>query len=263
MFNGIVQIGFFVFGFGMIFVWTFVSNVDLSFITFRGAIERTTGHVTQVVETNAKESHTRIYANHYAYSVGGQLHEGVSYSKGDDLAAGAQVDVEYKASNPAVSRIAGMRTGMFSPAVLFVVIFPAIGAVLIYAGFVSGKRRNYLLGNGMFTTGKLVGKRPTNMRVNKRTVYELTFEFTAIDGRQCKATANSSITDKLEDESEEPLLYDPNDPEKACLLDDAPARPQFNEIGELRGNMVKAMALLILPAIVMAANALALVLKLR
>jgi len=152
---------------------------------------------------------------------------------------------------------------MFGPFVAFVLIFPLIGAAIVYFSLTVGAKRNDLLRNGVLAYGTLTGKRPTNMTVNKRRVFELTYAFTAQDGRQCEATANSSITDKLEDDAQEPLLYDPNDPSRAFLLDDAPARPQFNEIGELKGRPAAAIALLILPAIVIIGHGLAMLAKLR
>lgn len=262
-FNGFGQIGWFVFGFGMIFVWGFVANGDYSSLTFRGPYDQSSAYVTRVDDTRARENGSRIYANHYEYSVAGQRFEGTSYSRGDHSHQGAFVRVEYTPSNPARSRITGMRRGMFGPFVAFVIVFPLIGFAIVYGSLVVGGKRNDLLRNGALAYGTLIGKRPTNVTVNKRRVFELTFTFTAQDGRQCEAKASSSITSKLEDEAQEPLLYDPNNPERAFLLDDAPARPQFNEIGELKGRPVAAIALLILPVIVLLGHGLVLLAKLR
>lgn len=263
MFNGIAQIGWFVFGFGMIFVWGFVANGDFSFLTFRGPFEQARARVTSVDDTRASENHSTIYANHYEYSVAGEPFAGTSYSTGNRPTEGETVEVEYAPSNPARSRIVGMRRAMFGPFVAFVLIFPLIGFALLYGGFVVGRNRNDLLRNGAFAYGTLTGKRPTNVTVNKRRVFELTFAFTAQDGRQWEAKARSSMTEKLEDEAQEPLLYDPNDPEKAFVLDEAPARPRFNENGEMTGRPAAAIALLILPAIVIVGHGLVLVAKLR
>ena len=112
------------------------------------------------------------------------------------------------------------------------------------------------------TTGVLKAKRATNTTVNNRRVFELTFAFTARDGRQSEAKARTSITERLQDEREEPLLYNPEKPEDAIMLDEASSRPQFDESGTLQGRPVAAFFSMILPAIVIAANVLALLAKL-
>jgi hypothetical protein len=263
MFGGFAQIGWFVFGFGMIFFWAFAGNADLSFITFRGAVEQTTGKVTRVEETGASENESVVVANHYEYSVAGQRLTGTSYSTGSRAAAGEEVTVEYKPGSPERSRIAGMRRGHFGPFVFFVTIFPLIGFVIVYFCAKGGFKRSRLLSNGVFTTGRLIDKEPTNVTVNDRRVYELTFEFTARDGRRCEAKARTSDPSRLEDEHDEPLLYDPNNPSEAYLLDEVPGRPEINGVGELVGRPAAAIASLVLPAIVIGAQVAYLYFKLK
>lgn len=38
---------------------------------------------------------------------------------------------------------------------------------------------------------------------------------------------------RLEDEKQEPLLYDPENPERSCLLDEIPSPPKFDVEGQL------------------------------
>jgi hypothetical protein len=257
LFNGISQIGWAVFGFGMIFFWAFVSNGDYSFITFRGPFEHATGKMVSVVDTGARENRQSISACHYEYSVAGYSFSGTSYTNGSAGTQGDNVDVEYQAGHPEKSRIAGMRRAMFGPFVLFVVIFPAIGLILLVVAMRIGMKRNHVLREGVFTTGVLKDIQPTNMQVNRQTVMALTFEFTARDGQRHEVEARTTNPARLQDEAQEPLLYDPNNPTKAWVLDDAPARPAMGMNGELVGSPVRAFAFSILPALVIAANAFA------
>lgn len=71
-FNLVAQIGWAVFGFGMIFFWAFVGNADLSFLNFRGPFGETSGQITKVERTGASENKRSIYANYYTYSIAGQ-----------------------------------------------------------------------------------------------------------------------------------------------------------------------------------------------
>ena len=261
-FNAGAQIGWGVFGFGMIFFWAFTWNADYSFLTFLGSHSKVLGRVTAVEDTGASENKRRIYAHHYEYSVAGVDYKGTSWTKEQELEPGTLADIEYDEGNPAHSRIVGMRRGQFSPAVLFVVIFPAIGLALLIVFTRIGMKQNDLLRDGVFTTGVLKSRRPTNMTVNKRPVFELLFEFTARDGRKCEASARTTDPSRLEDEAREPLLYDPENPSKAYVLDEAPARPKVEMNGDLVGRPGVAIASLILPGIVTTAHALLFLVKL-
>jgi len=252
--GGPAQIGWAVFGFASIFLWTFGGNAELPML---GDLALTSGRVTSVKETGASENKTRVWANRYEYSVIGQRFEGVSYSTGSRVAAGDPVVVQYRTADPSQSRIEGMRRKMFGSGAFLVIIFPSVGIVILIIATRIGLRRARLLKDGILTSGKLTGSRPTNTRINNRTVYELTFAFTTYDGRACEAKARTSRTERLEDEEYEPLLYDPLRPQVAYLLDEVPTRPEMNEAGELRARPLAAAVSLILPVVVIAGNLLA------
>jgi hypothetical protein len=260
-FNGFAQIGWLVFGFGMIFFYFFGTNADLSFATFRDAGGRASGRVVRVEQTGASEDGDAVEAAHYEYSVAGRPFSGKSYATDGSPAEGENVTVEYDEDHPARSRIAGMRRAIFGPWAIVVAIFPLVGFVILWFATRSGMKRNHLLSNGVLTTGKLVSTEGTNMYVNRRRVWELTFEFTDRMGRRCTATARTTDTERLRDEAAEPLLYDPDDPQRAYLLDEAPARPHFEGNGELAGRPAAALAALFLPALVIGLNALLLGMK--
>jgi hypothetical protein len=262
LFNGWSQAGWLIFGFGMIFFWAFVLNADFSFVNFRGPYGTADGKVTRVIDTNASVNRSRVRANHYEYSVGGEWLSGVSYSTGQSVSPGESVRIEYAQGHPTRSRIAGMRRAMFGPGVMFVTLFPLIGFVFLFFAIRSGLKRNYLLREGLVANGTLISKRRTNVTINNRPQYELIFEFTARDGRRHEAIARSTFTDRLEDEAQEPLLYDPANPERACLLDEAPARPEFEMNGDLRARPSSAMRALILPVLMIGIHAAVLLFKL-
>jgi hypothetical protein len=254
------QISWAVFGFGMIFAWAFVGHADFSFITFRGPHAEKTARVTRVAATGASVNDRTVIANHYEYSVDGVHYTGTSYSVGEGPNEGAQVTIEYDEDHPERSRISGMRRAQFGPGLIFVGILPLAGLLLVAFATRSGLRRTKLLRDGMLTTGKLLGRERTNVTINDRPVWKLTFEFTARDGQRHEATASTTDTKRLEDESNEPLLYDPNNPSLAYVLDELPSRPEFEPTGELRGR-TKGYFAAILPGLVIAGNLLVLALK--
>jgi hypothetical protein len=251
-FNGAAQIGWAVFGFGMVFAWLFAARADFSFLTFH-VDGQTRGRVTSVESTGASQNKQRVYAHHYEYSVAGRTFQGTSYGTGEDTSEGREVAIDYDEGSPQRSRISGMRRNMFGPFAAFVLIFPAIGFVILYFATTTGAERNALLRDGILTTGSLIRREPTNMTVNKQRVWQVTFEFNDRNGQRRETSASGTDTSRLQDEQREPLLYDPNDPEKAYVLDEAPARPRL-EHGELLGRGFGVAGLLILPTIVVAFN---------
>ena len=260
--NGWAQIGWAIFGFGMLFFWSFAGNVDLSFINFRNSSGRAVGKVTRVEETHASEGHQAIRANHYEYSVAGQPFEGKSYSLGSAPSPGEEVTVEYDEDHPQRSRIEGMRRGQFGAMVMIVTIFPAVGLVLLIPAMRIGRKRNRLLREGILTTGKCIDRRPTNVRINNQPLWEVVFEFFDRNGQRRECSARAVDTTRLEDEESEALLYDPNDPSQAYVIDEAPARPTFDLNGDMQGKLSRAIVLSILPGIVIALNAVLLYFKL-
>ena len=261
--NGVTQIGWFVFGFGMIFFWAFAGNADFSFITFRGAMQRATGRVLETKNTGASENERQVQASVYEFSVAGEPYRGTSYTTDAAASQGQEVTIEYDPDNPNRSRIEGMRRNMFGPWAAIVSIFPAIGLAFIVPFTLSGIKRNRLLRDGVLTTGTLIHKTRTNVTINDRPVWELTFEFTDRLGQRHEAKARSTDTERLEDEAGEPMLYDPNNPSRAYVLDEAPSRPQLEGNGEFVGRFGGAIGRLILPGIVIAANVLVVLMKLR
>ncbi len=255
-FNGWAQIGWGVFGFGMIFFLVFGMNADYSFVTFRDVTGRATGHVTRVESTGASENDQAVTANHYEYSVAGEWFQGKSYTTGASPAQGERVTIEYDENSPHRSRIAGMRRATFGPAALLVAIFPAVGLGFLIPSTLAGRKRNHLLREGILAKGRAIDRRPTNITINDQPVWEVVFEFHDRHGQRRECCARAVDTTRLEDEPTEALLYDPDDPSKAYVIDEAPSRPRFDLHGELEGRPLAALRALIVPGIAIGVNAL-------
>jgi hypothetical protein len=250
------QAGWFVLGFGMAFVWAFTLNADLTgWYLFRGQIDTAEGKAidckkTLFSEGGSKHSKgTPVYVIHYAFTAAdGTEYKGLSYITGKQFEQGQKVTVEYPQGKPQISRIKGMRqkpVGLFG---LFPVVFPMIGLLFIIGGIKKGIKANRLLALGEQTTGRLKSKEKTKTEVNKNPVYKLTFEFNTPEGTTYEATAKTHDTAKLEDQAEEPLLYDPMRPSYAVMLDDLPGNPRIMENGTIQaGPALKTITYLFIP----------------
>jgi hypothetical protein len=254
LFNVVTQIGFFLLAFSSPFFWAFAWNMDHSWLTFRGDIVRTNGTVTDVSDTRTSENRRRIYEIRYTYSVSAVRYDGISWISGDSPEAGAVVTVEYKRPSPQVSRIEGMRRGMFGPGVLLVLIFPGVGLTVTVFAMRWGVRHLRLLERGAVASGKLIRREETNVTVNRQRVWALTFEFTTLEGVRHEATARTHVTDKLTDDAQEILLYEPADPARAIPLDDFSPRPEFDDASRIKGDPARALLSAIMPALTIGGN---------
>lgn len=258
------KIAWFVLAFSSLFFWFFCTRADLSFLTFRPPYEDVQGTVTNIKSTGASENRQSIVRVEYSYRVRGEELQGASYVAGTAPETGEHVTVEYLPNTPQKSRIEGMRRDLWPPGIVLLTLFPAGCLIAVIFSVRTGLRRCRLLRLGMLTTGKLAHKRPTSVTVNKQRVYELIFKFQSYDGQQCTASARTHRSERLEDEREEPLLYDPLDPSQAMMIDSLPSRPELDDAGNLRGRpIVVALFALLLPAIAVAVNLLLFAARLR
>ncbi|UCG49609.1 MAG: DUF3592 domain-containing protein [Phycisphaerales bacterium] len=251
------QFGWILFGFGMVFVWGFALRADLtSWYLFRGRLETCEGTDTASKKTSFREGGSKrrrgtpVYANHYSFTdSAGAEHEGVSYKTGVRLNTGDKVTVEYLAARPEISRIKGMRRKPVGLWGLLVVLFPLVGACLVISGIRRGLRAGRLLRHGEQTTGRLKSKTATNTKVNNQRVYKLVFDFEGCDGVRYEASAKTHRPEKLEDERDEPLLYDPMYPSRAVMLDALPGSPRIDQSGSIRaGSPLSVVSCLFIPA---------------
>jgi hypothetical protein len=214
-----VQFGCLFFGFGMIFVWAFTLNSDLtSWYHFRGPLETVEATVHDSKQTafsvggSKRRRGTPIYANHYWFVGPGEVeYEGVSYRKGRQLEQGQKVTVEYPPGQPQRSRIKGMRTSPVGLFGLMPIIFPVVGLCLMIVGLGRGITGNRLLAIGQQTTGKLKSKVTTATKINSQ---------------------------------------DPSRPSNAVMLDALPGSPRIDESGNIKaGSTAAALLCLALPTV--------------
>ncbi|NJN45849.1 MAG: hypothetical protein HC808_04500 [Candidatus Competibacteraceae bacterium] len=176
--------------------------------------------------------------------------EGVSYSTRRTVNVGEKVTIQYPEGEPENSNIQGMRRQTFGPFALFVIIFPAVGLVFMIVGLRKALKALKLLRYGRLTTGKLISKVPTNTRINKRTVYKLTFQFSDHLGREHTVSEKTHLPHLLEGNADEKLLYMARDPNYAIMLDSLPSSPVIDKGNAIQAaSFIKALLLLVIPLV--------------
>jgi hypothetical protein len=246
------QVGWLLLGFGMIFFYVFGLQADVSgpLLALMDTAQAS-GVVTSVEGTNASENDSPVYAIHYRFvAANGTQVEATAYSTGYRPEAGQRVTVEYLRGQPEVARVQGMRRSTFGAAALVVAIFPLVGAGLTYFGLREGIRTSRLLGIGRLAFGKLTSAVPTNTTINNRQVMAMTFSFRAHDGATYEVTSKTNLPERVNDQAEELILYDPDDPTRGVALDALPGSLQIDQGGTIRpGNAAACLTTLILPGL--------------
>ncbi len=206
---------------GLVFTIIFTSGYR-PLDDIRLALSQTTaqGKVTSIVDPNATENDVPVYE--YIFTFTTRREEpmtGHSYSTGRRWSAGSSVTIDYIPDAPYISRIQGARTSMFSPFILFVLIFPAVGGALFLTAAAGGLRQAWLLRHGLIADARIKSTRSTNTTVNGVPILEYFYEITTKEGITADGKAKAFPSDRLGDEETEPALYLESNPDRSTLVD--------------------------------------------
>jgi hypothetical protein len=261
MFGGVVQqIGWMMLAFGMIFFYAFALQSDWSGPMFALMdTDRATGTVVSVDYTNASENDAPVYKITYTFvAANGRKVEALAYATGYAPDPGQRLAVTYLRSQADVARVEGMRRTTFGPLAAMAGIFPLIGAVMVAFGLREGWKANRLLGTGRLAFAKVASVQPTNTTINNRPVMAVTLSFRAQDGASYEVTSKTNTPERLTDQTEELVLFDPDDPTYGTALDSLPGSPTIDNGGALRlgSSPIACLAALVLPGLTILGNGL-------
>lgn len=252
------QFGWAFFSFGMIFFWAFGMQSALGFfLSPMGQTETVSGTYQRADMSMATENDVRIYKHIYTYIVDFKEYEGKSYGPLGFYKEGDPVEVKYAKKHTERSYMVGLRRSIFSPWVLFVLIFPIIGLSLVV--YQIRKNIHYLrmIRDGHSTKGKRTKKEATGstVTINDQVypVYAYTFEFSH-NGKTYQAKAKTHQTSRLEDDPEELILFDNLNPDYNMVFDVATSAPRIDANGYLKPAAPKKIFLFVLPAFAVLIN---------
>ncbi|RLD67368.1 MAG: hypothetical protein DRI95_04940 [Bacteroidetes bacterium] len=209
---------------GIPFVLIFVPFASMFSQGFDNSDPIIEGEIIEVRSTGASVNETPVYEYVFTYNPpDGGNYEGIGYSTGKIFEIGDPVQVIYNRNKQEVAKATELRLSSFPLGVGFIVlIFPLAGAIMLYFSTKKAINAIYILKIGEIAYGKFQYKEATNTTVNKQRVYRIFFEFTAKDNKTYQTVAKTHQYHRLEDEDTEKLVYDPDDPENAVLLDALP-----------------------------------------
>ncbi len=209
----------------MVFPIVFAPQSDLtSLLHFRVDDPATPGRLLSIRPTDSSYNRKTIFDYYYRYDVDGKAYEGHSYAPFGQSDEGRNVLIRYVPGRPALSRLDGMRAAPFPVwTALLAALFPALGLVFLRLANKRFVRNLHLVRHGVLTTARLGRREPTTTTINDRRVYRIYFRFKTPDGCEHESFVETSVTDHIEDQRDEALVYEPGRPSMAVLLDTLPA----------------------------------------
>lgn len=246
--------------FGSLFVWVFGYNSEARFI-FDPPIEKweiAEGVILNAERTGSSVNGQNVWQYDFQLYVNERAYSGTSYTITQRFKEGAEVPVLYLFDAPEKSYIKGTKRAHF-PAwtALVVSIFPLVGLIMILVTVKRNTKFLRLLQNGQFTRGQLKDKQSTNssITINGRhyPIYKYEFEF--LVGSHCySAFCQTHLTQRVEDEEKEIVLYNAHDPKDAIVYDAFKNAPDINGQGQLEPMTLKQSWVILLPILFILVN---------
>ena len=134
-------------------------------------------------------------------------------------------------------------------------IFPLVGFGLCISGLMQNRKALYLLRFGRSTRGHMVSCQRTNTSINDDYVYAYEFEF-EVGRKKYIAHCKTHLTEVVEDEEREIILYMDYNPSKNVVYDAMSGAPQITNDGRLVQSSVSAIKYLLIPIVGSGINAL-------
>lgn len=220
----LATLGVVFFAMGTLFTVGLISPVDL----VRGPLARTWGEpvqgiVERVEDSNVTVNEEVVQVLRARFELAGTEHTVSSYSVAPPAAVGDTVGIHVVPGSPSLAVVHGMM-GSSTPwmVVPFLFLFPLVGLGFLVFAVRRGARWSRVLERGLEAEGTLISDEETNTRINNVPVRRLTFHFQDGQGDTWPAVAKGTDTSRLTDEPTERVLYLPEDPRVAIVVDEIP-----------------------------------------
>jgi hypothetical protein len=193
------------------------------------------GEVAKVEPSAFREGSATTRRVDFLVGQDGRYFVGSSYTRSKPPEVGAPVDIEVPRGRLEDARIVGMRREPM-PAWAVLVLLPLLltGVGLLIARFRRASREVHLLARGRLGSARLVRREETRMYVDGKQVHKLSFDYEDDSSRVHRLIVRSYELERVVDDKVEPILFDPDAPERAALVDALPGARGIDPQGQLR-----------------------------
>lgn len=215
--------GLFFGSFSLIFVFIFFPWRLADELRLDAGGRTTPGEITHVAESNMEINDVKVWEYAFAFTLpDGRPRTGRCYTTGRRWSEGARVSVRYLRGNPEIACVEDARLSQGGWFGLFTLIFPLIGFGIV-AGAILGRRETRrVLREGRMAEVDIVSVDETNVRVNYKTVYRITFSNPRPGGppvtiKRAERPAVDLTLKHLREKQPVFVLYDPRKPSRVIF----------------------------------------------
>ncbi len=137
-----------------------------------------------------------------------------------------------------ISVFASQTPSEFPAFILFILIFPIAGLILLYFSAKKGVIKIKVVEHGQVTYGTFSHSESTNITINKQPVYNVFFNF-SVNGNNYTAVNQTYQIKLINTQASEPLIYIPENPNQAVMLHGLPTQIQKMFSAELKSHSKK------------------------
>ncbi len=218
-------IGFLFTVIGLSFIVYFSTQLNWN-ILFAGKkdLVATSGFITSLNETQYNVNESPLYEYRYRYYDQSQIpYSGFFLEYANLYEPGQEITIEYLRNSPEVSRFAGKDRQNYEQIMFLAGVGGIIiGLLFLYPSSRRTRRERKIIMLGRPAEGKLVYAEPTNTRINEQPVYKLTYEYHTGRETAQKFSIKSHLIRNISEEQTEILIYDPNNPSRAVVVETLP-----------------------------------------
>lgn len=215
--------GFLFFAFGSVFCMVFLPwnmGKELSLDWSNPGIMD--GIVTKTEATNMSINHREVWRNEVTFRDGDAQVISVGYTTGKCYQEGDRTKVRVHPNDLDLHCPQNMRMSKGSLASAFVLLFPALGLLVMISPWITRRSRYALYENGTVSEIRVYDVKPTRIQVNHRTVHKVTVKYpTMAETIEAKITDYDDLarlTEAREKDKALEVVYYPKKPKRFVIL---------------------------------------------
>lgn len=179
------------------------------------------GKITELTDPKVSIGSIPVRGYNYTFQTAdGRTHSGKAYTNEPKWEPGQEITVRHLQSQPSVSVPEGARMGPTTGAFLSILIFPAIGAALLFIPLLHRAKRNAILRRGRVAAARVESMKDTNVRINGRPRYAVRLlheDGTVISIHAHRPAEVQLATRKMQDEEALTILQHPMKPQRLVI----------------------------------------------
>lgn len=204
---------------GLFFSWMFVPwHLPKQWMLDAGDHASAQGTITELVNPRMEINGEKVMGYRFSFRPeNGSEVQGLGYTDGERWAVGNTVPVSYLRSDPRIAVPDGARLGPSSLGAMFVILFPIIGASVLFIPMMFQRRKKKILISGRVGAVKVADVRKTNVSIDRQpqhVVRMIRDDGTSLEKKTHQPGEVALVKEKARSREWMTILHDPMKPDR-------------------------------------------------